>query len=90
MAVGDSLKLGDRTFKIAKVLVVEPDRASGFINFAPRVMLSMADLVSINLIQDGSRVTYRLLLSGPARQIQDFQKWVESDISRENLKGVRI
>ena len=90
LAVGDPLKLGDRTFKIAKVLVVEPDRGSGFINFAPRVMLSMADLASTNLIQDGSRVTYRLLLSGAARQIQDFQKWVESDISRENLKGVRI
>ncbi len=90
LAVGDPLKLGDRTFKIAKVLVVEPDRGSGFINFAPRVMLSMADLASTNLIQDGSRVTYRLLLAGAPQQVQDFQKWVESDISRENLKGVRI
>ncbi len=90
LAVGDPLKLGDCTFKIAKVLVVEPDRGSGFINFAPRVMLSMPDLASTNLIQDGSRVTYRLLLSGAARQIQDFQKWVESDIKRENLRGVRI
>lgn len=88
--VGDPLKLGDSTFKIAKVLVIEPDRGSGFINFAPRVMLSMADLASTNLIQDGSRVTYRLLLAGAGQQIQNFQKWVESDIARENIKGVRI
>src|SRR5260221_306048 len=82
----DAHKLGDRSFAIAKVLVVEPDRGSGFINFAPRVMLSMADLASTNLVQDGSRVTYRLLLAGPGQQVQDFQKWVESDISRENVK----
>ncbi|MGB7194625.1 MAG: FtsX-like permease family protein [Collimonas pratensis] len=90
LKVGDPLKLGDRSFKISKVLVIEPDRGSGFINFAPRVMLSMADLASTNLIQDGSRVTYRLLLAGAQQQIQDFQKWVESDIARENVKGVRI
>ncbi|WP_233212546.1 ABC transporter permease [Collimonas sp. PA-H2] len=94
LKVGDPLKLGDRNFTIAKVLVVEPDRGSGFINFAPRVMLSMADLASTNLVQDGSRVTYRLLLAGTGaeagQQVQDFQKWVESDISRENVKGVRI
>nr|WP_230411343.1 FtsX-like permease family protein [Collimonas humicola] len=90
LKVGDPLKLGDRSFTIGKVLVVEPDRGSGFINFAPRVMLSMADLASTNLVQDGSRVTYRLLLAGTGPQVQDFQKWVESDIGRENIKGVRI
>ena len=88
--VGAPLKLGDRTFKIAHILSVEPDRGSGFVNFSPRVMLSMADLASTHLVQDGSRVTYRLLLAGAAPQIQAFQDWAEAEIARDNVKGVRI
>ena len=90
LARGDVLQLGDRKLTVAEVLSTEPDRGSGFINFAPRVMLSMDDLASTNLIQNGSRVTYRLLLAGEPRQVQDFQKWVESVIARDSLRGVRV
>ncbi|KAF3997935.1 ABC transporter permease [Glaciimonas immobilis] len=88
--VGAHLKLGDRTFTIAHILSVEPDRGSGFVNFSPRVMLALADLASTHLVQDGSRVTYRLLLSGAVPQVQAFQAWVETEIARDNVKGVRI
>ncbi|MEB0013279.1 FtsX-like permease family protein [Glaciimonas sp. Gout2] len=90
ISVGAPLKLGDRTFTIAHILSVEPDRGSGFVNFSPRVMLSLADLASTHLVQDGSRVTYRLLLAGAAPQVQAFQGWVEAEIARDNVKGVRI
>lgn len=90
ISVGAPLKLGDRTFTIAHILSVEPDRGSGFVNFSPRVMLSLADLASTHLVQDGSRVTYRLLLAGAAPQVQAFQEWVEATIARDNVKGVRI
>ena len=90
ISVGAPLKLGDRTFTIAHILSVEPDRGSGFVNFSPRVMLSLADLASTHLVQDGSRVTYRLLLAGAAPQVQAFQDWVEAEIARDNVKGVRI
>lgn len=90
LQVGAPLKLGDRSFTIAHILSAEPDRGSGFVNFSPRVMLSLADLESTHLVQDGSRVTYRLLLAGAAPQVQAFQDWVEAEIARDNLKGVRI
>ncbi|MGZ9710239.1 ABC transporter permease [Glaciimonas sp. GNP009] len=90
ISVGAPLKLGDRTFTIAHILSVEPDRGSGFVNFSPRVMLSLADLASTHLVQDGSRVTYRLLLAGAAPQVQAFQGWVEATMARDNVKGVRI
>ncbi|MFC5475127.1 ABC transporter permease [Paraherbaspirillum soli] len=90
LSVGDPLKLGDRTFKVARILAVEPDRGSGFINFAPRVMLVLADLTSTHLVQDGSRVTYRLLVAGAPQPVQDFQQWIESGIARDQIKGVRI
>lgn len=89
LAVGDQLKLGDKVFKIANVISVEPDRGAGFINFAPRVMLPMADLAATDLIQAGSRVTYRLLAAGKPADVAAFRQWLQSGIERENIRGVQ-
>ena len=43
-APGDALKLGEKTFRIGKIIAIEPDRGTGFLNFAPRVMLNIEDL----------------------------------------------
>lgn len=88
--VGDTLRLGDKAFRIAQVISVEPDRGAGFLNFAPRVMLPLSDLAATNLIQNGSRVTYRLLVAGQPAQVAAYQKWLQAKIERENVKGVRV
>ena len=90
LKIGDQLKLGDKTLSITQLIANEPDRGAGFMNFAPRVMLNMADLTATNLIQNGSRVTYRLLLAGPAAVISQFQKWLQEGIERDQTKGVRL
>lgn len=87
---GDEIKLGQKTFVIGGVLDQELDRGAGFMNFAPRVMMSMADLEATGLIGLGSRVTYRLLLSGSDEQIRSYEKWTNQLIETEVLKGVRI
>jgi putative ABC transport system permease protein len=87
---GDTLKLGDRTFSISEVIAVEPDRGAAFMNFAPRVMLRMSDLPSTNLVQFGSRVTYRLLVAGKPAEVAGFRKWLRGAIARDNVRGVRI
>ncbi len=87
---GDMLRLGDKSFRIAQVIAVEPDRGAGFLNFAPRVMLPLSDLDATGLIQNGSRVTYRLLVAGKPQQIARYQQWLQAKVERENLKGVRI
>ncbi len=88
--VGDSIRLGDRQFVIAGVLARELDRGAGFMNFAPRVMMSLDDLKSTGLIGLGSRVTYRLLLAGSDAQVKAYQQWVSAYIETENLRGFRI
>ena len=87
---GGELRLGERSFRVAQVISVEPDRGAAFMNFAPRVMLAQADLDSTGLIQYGSRVTYRLLLAGEPAQVKAYQKWVEQRIDGANAKGVRL
>jgi putative ABC transport system permease protein len=88
--LGDTIKLGDLPLKIAAIISVEPDRGSAFVNFAPRVMLGEADLAATHLVQLGSRVTYRLLIAGPAVEVQRYQKQVERQIDAEKLRGVRL
>ena len=44
LKIGDTLLLGDASLKVAAVIVIEPDRGTGFASFAPRVMLNDADL----------------------------------------------
>jgi putative ABC transport system permease protein len=90
IAVGDRLKLGDMTFKVANVIAVEPDRGAAFMNFAPRAMLNMSDLAATNLIQAGSRVNYRLLVAGQPAAVEPFRQWVEARIERDTVKGVHI
>ncbi|MES2263418.1 MAG: FtsX-like permease family protein [Pseudomonadota bacterium] len=94
VTLGGELKLGERSFKVAQLIASEPDRGAAFMNFAPRVMLPLADLASTNLVQPGSRVTYRLLLAAPpGRGIADvdaYQAWLQALIKADTIKGVRI
>ena len=88
--VGDQILLGDKAFVIGGVLERELDRGSGFMNFAPRIMMSLDDLPSTGLIGLGSRVTYRLLLAGEDQAISAYEKWATQWIDSEALRGLRI
>ena len=77
--VGQTLKLGGRSFRIAAVLGQEPDRISAGAGMGPRVMISNAALERTGLIAPGSRASHRLLMKLPA-QVDDatVRKSVES------------
>ena len=86
---GDAIVLGQKTFVIAGLLERELDRGAGFMNFAPRVMMSLQDLSDTGLIGLGSRVTYRLLLAGSDEAISSYATWANQYIEKEGLKGIR-
>ena len=91
--LGAPLKLGEKVFRIERVIAVEPDRGTQFINFAPRVMLNLADLPATELIQPGSRVTYRLLVAGETAAVRSYQQAVAPQLKRgqgiDSLEGGR-
>jgi putative ABC transport system permease protein len=66
-AVGQTLRLGGRSFRIAAVLKQEPDRISAGAGLGPRVMISRAALERTGLLAPGSRASQRLLLQLPAK-----------------------
>ena len=97
IGVGDNLLVGERSFRIGAVIVIEPDRGAGFMNFSPRVMINGADLASTALVQAASRVNYRLAVAGEDALVQRFVraatariKSADAQAPAEPLRGVRI
>jgi putative ABC transport system permease protein len=90
LRLGDVMTLGERRFTIAAEIILEKDRGAGFMNFAPRVMLALQDLESTGLVQNGSRITYRLQLAGNPSNIAAFQRWLENEIKVNEVRGVQL
>ena len=59
--VGATLKIGDSNFRIAAILVREPDRMSSGMGLGPRVMMTQNALEKSGLLQQGSRSGERFL-----------------------------
>jgi len=98
LAPGDPLLLGDQALTITRLIMQEPDRGAGFMNFAPRVMLHADDLAATGLVQPGSRVTYRLMVAAPASSgkgaadtgVREFLRWTEARTASDKLRGLRV
>ena len=90
VGVGGQIRLGDKPFLVTQLIAAEPDRGASFLNFAPRVMLPLSDLAATGLVQDGSRVSYRLMLAAPQAAIAGYRAWLEAQLKSANAKGVRI
>jgi putative ABC transport system permease protein len=65
LKVGDELKIGTQVFRIASVVVNEPDRLSGNFAAGPRVFISRAGLVASGLLAPGSHAGQRYLFKVP-------------------------
>ncbi len=59
--IGDQLKIGGQTFRIAAVVLREPDRMSSTMGLGPRVLISRGGLEKSGLLQPGSRSGERFL-----------------------------
>ena len=90
LAVGDTLLLGDAGLKIARTIVLEPDRGAGFMAFAPRVMIHMDDLQATALVQPASLLTYRFAVAGAPAPVKQFTEWATAEVKRADLRGVRV
>ena len=88
--LGDELLLGDARLRLGRIIVIEPDRGGGFMNFAPRVMLNQADLGATRLVQPASRLTYRFAVAGEDAPVKQFAQWAALQVERPEIRGVRV
>jgi len=88
--LGDEVVLGKLHLRLAAQVVRDVDQSVGFASFAPRVLINAADLPASGLVQEGSRINYRLLVAGEARQVAEFRDWLQNRLSPgEKIEDVR-
>lgn len=78
LKLGDELEVGYLSLKVTHLIVNEPDRGTGFGGAGARVMFNYADLPATQLIRPGSRVNYRMLMSGDERAVSAYKSWYET------------
>jgi len=62
LRVGDALQIGQATLTIGDVGTFEPDRPISFFTLGPRIFINSTDLTALDLVKEGSRVNYSVLL----------------------------
>jgi len=88
--IGDEMNIGSLRLRLAARVVKDVDQSVSFASVAPRVHINMADLAATRLVQEGSRINYRLLVAGDTEQVKDFRNWVKAQIKPgEKIEDVR-
>ncbi|TXT33108.1 MAG: hypothetical protein FD135_5554, partial [Comamonadaceae bacterium] len=90
LQVGDDLLLGESRFRVSQIIINEPDRGAGFMNFSPRVMIHQADIDATGLVQPASRLRYRLAVAGDDQNVQAYVDWAQAQVDSHAVRGVRV
>lgn len=90
VALGDELNIGTLRLKLVARVIKDVDQSVSFASVAPRVHINIADLAATKLVQEGSRINYRLLIAGDSEQVDNFRNWAKSQLKPgEKIEDVR-
>ena len=91
--LGDMIGIGESQLRLSALVVQEPDASIDYFNIAPRVFLNLADLPATGLVQEGSRLRYRLVVAGEPDAVERFIRTAREGLSRgqrlETVKDAR-
>ena len=80
--LGDTIAIGESQFRLAALVAQEPDAALDYFNIAPKVFLNLSDLPATGLVQEGSRIRYRLVVAGDADAVDGFARVAKPVLGR--------
>ncbi|MCU7815788.1 MAG: FtsX-like permease family protein [Candidatus Thiodiazotropha sp. (ex Rostrolucina anterorostrata)] len=93
LAMGDTIKIGQSSFRISRIIAYEPDRSANLFQLAPRVMIGLNDIERTGLLGPASRVRHYLLVAGSPAQMSHYKTWLEqlnqSGIQIEDIRAAR-
>ena len=72
--LNEFINIGEKSLKVTKVLVYEPDRGNSFYSFTPRVLINWQDITATQIVKPGSRVKYRYLFAGNKDKINKLRE----------------
>ena len=76
LTTGDTLMVGEANLTVTGAVRGEPDATTAVFGFGPRLLMNTLDIPSTGVVQPGSRVGYRLLISGNRDLISEYEAWV--------------
>jgi putative ABC transport system permease protein len=79
--IGDVIEIGVAPLIIAGIVTDIPDRSYRAFIAGPTVILNIADMPKTELIQPGSRITYKYLFAGETDAIETFEAWIKPQIN---------
>ena len=79
--IGDIIEIGVAPLTIAGIVTDIPDRSYRAFIAGPTVILNIADMPKTELIQPGSRITYKYLFAGDTDAIETFESWIKPQIN---------
>lgn len=89
-SVGDSVQIGEASFRIAGIVAEEPGQLGGVFGLAPRVFLRADEVETTRVLQPGSRLTYLYQFAGEPGQLAAFGAALKPTLdSTQRLIGSR-
>ena len=80
--IGDAVGVGNLRLRYTATLIKEPDAALDYFNVAPKVLIAYTDLAASGLVQDGSRIQYRMVVAGDAGAVKRFTTLQRKELKR--------
>lgn len=78
--INDTITIGAANFKVKKTITDTDTLNTGWI-IAPRILVSLEDIPATRTVIPGSRVDYRLLMTGNTRQLKTFADWITPQLT---------
>lgn len=82
VGIGDQVTIGEAAFVVAAAARTEPDQATSFYGYGPRVLMNYSDIPATGVVQPGSRVEYRQLYAGDAAVLSSFDAWLQPQLQQ--------
>ena len=79
--IGDVIDVGESSFTIKAVAKQIPDASFSVFTSGVKVIINIADLDKTQLVQPGSRLTYKYLFSGDGDAIKSLTAWLEPKLN---------
>ncbi len=77
---GAKIGVGAAELHLQRLLDHVPDRGWRFVDLAPTLLINIDDVQATQLVQPGSRVSYRFLFAGEPADVQRFATWLGGEL----------
>lgn len=82
--INDTIQIGNASFRISKVLTLEPGGIGDRFGFAPRAMINIQDVEKTGVLLPGSRARFALFVAGKPANINAFAKAIQSELNESD------